>query len=65
MSKTKHIIKWNDRKIGERYLDQIIKRSQSIPDSRKYNTLLDWTKLSTEGKFQKQKKETYLDEILK
>ena len=65
MDRVNDVIKWDSKSVGVRYLDQIMKRSKSIPDLAKYCKLNDWSRMNKTGKFTSTKRVTYIDKILK
>lgn len=46
-------------------MDKIIQKSKEVPGPNKYTKVTDWKAESHSGKFTKDKRKTYVDEILK
>lgn len=63
--KTQKVLKWQKKENNNSYIEQIIKKAKLIPDPQKYGKVEDWRKNASTGKFTKNKKMTYVDEIFK
>ena len=63
--KTSYILKWPKRKEDNTFINQVIKRSKLIPECSKYSKIINWGQMSSNGKFNKDKKNTYIDTIMK